>query len=281
MGDLIRAKQNQMTELHDYTGEQVDLIKQTICKGATNDELKLFLYVCKKTGLDPFTKQIFSVARYNNQTGKYDRSVQTGIDGYRLIAERTGKYAGNDDPVFDDEENPKKATVTVYKVIGDQRCPFTASARWSQYYPGDKQGFMWKKMPHVMLGKCAEALALRKAFPAELSGLYTQEEMMQAERDERPEYEAKLAEIASAGVDEELEVNASYFDSGDPGAYMIVKGKFAKRRIREISPEQLNGYLDFIELQRSKGKPIAPEYEDLILNAKDYLENVLVEGTEL
>ena len=70
--------------------------------------------------------------------------------------------------------------MTVYKIVGGQRCGFTATARWDQYFPGEKQGFMWKKMPHLMLGKCAEALAIRKAFPAELSGLYTQEEMQQA-----------------------------------------------------------------------------------------------------
>jgi hypothetical protein len=107
-------------------------------------------------------------------------TVQVGIDGFRLVADRTGAYAGNDDPVYDDESKPQKATVAVYKIVGGMRCPFTATARWSQYYPGDKQGFMWNKMPHLMLGKCAEALALRKAFPAELSGLYTDDEMAQA-----------------------------------------------------------------------------------------------------
>jgi hypothetical protein len=70
--------------------------------------------------------------------------------------------------------------VTVYKMIAGQRCPFTATARWDQYYPGDSQGFMWRKMPHLMLGKCAEGLALRKAFPAELAGAYVKEEMDQA-----------------------------------------------------------------------------------------------------
>jgi len=157
-----------------FNREQIDLIKRTIAVDASDDELKLFLYTAKRTGLDPLARQIYAVKRKGKMT------IQTGIDGYRLIADRTGKYAGNDDPVYDDEDKPQKASVTVYKIVNGIRCPFTASARWDQYYPGEAQGFMWKKMPHLMLGKCAEGLALRKAFPAELSGIYTEDEMSQA-----------------------------------------------------------------------------------------------------
>lgn len=159
----------------EFDQEKVDLIKRTVAAGASNDELALFLHQCRKTGLDPLARQIYFVKRQGKGT------IQTGIDGYRLVADRTGAYAGNDDPEFDDAEGlPKWARVTVWKMVVGQRCPFTATARWTQYYPGDQQGWAWKKMPHLMLGKCAEALALRKAFPAELSGVYTTEEMAQA-----------------------------------------------------------------------------------------------------
>jgi phage recombination protein Bet len=157
-----------------FTDEQVGLIKRQLCVGASDDELALFLGQCRRTGLDPFAKQIYLIKRQGKMT------VTVGIDGYRLIADRSGLYAGNDDPVFDSEEKPTRATVTVYKMVKGVRCAFTATARWAQYYPGDAQGFMWKKMPHLMLGKAAEALALRKAFPAELSGVYTDAEMDQA-----------------------------------------------------------------------------------------------------
>jgi len=163
----------------DFDARQVELLKRTIAKGATDDELALFLGQCRRTGLDPFAKQIYLVKRWDSKKQAEIMAIQVGIDGYRLIADRTGKYSGNDDPVFDSESDPKKATVTVYKNIDSQRCAFTATARWEQYFPGDKQGFMWKRMPHLMLGKCAEALALRKAFPAELSGLYIAEELDQ------------------------------------------------------------------------------------------------------
>ncbi len=166
----------------DFTTTQVDLIRRTIARGATDDELTLFLGQCRRTGLDPFAKQIYLVKRWDSKAQKEVMAIQVGIDGYRLIADRTKSYAGNDDPVFDSESEPQKATVTVYKVVDGVRCGFTATARWSQYFPGEKQGFMWKRMPHLMLGKCAEALALRKAFPAELSGLYIAEELDQAGR---------------------------------------------------------------------------------------------------
>lgn len=172
---------------------QLELIKRTVAKGASDDELRLFIQVCKGANLNPFLKQVFLVPRWDSKIGAEVRAIQVSIDGFRAIAEESGGYAGNDDPIFDGEEtiemttgkektvkqviHPKSAKVTVYKLVGGQRCPFTATARWDEYYPGDKMGFMWKTKPHIMLGKCAEALALRKAFPKLLSGMYAQEEL--------------------------------------------------------------------------------------------------------
>jgi phage recombination protein Bet len=170
-------------EQQQFSTDQIDLIRRTVAKDASDEELALFLYTANSRGLDPLLKQIHAVSRYDKQAGRKVMSIQVGIDGYRLLAERTGNYAGNDDPEFEYMEgaaNPSSATVTVYKIVQGMRCPFTARARWEEYYPGDSQGFMWKRMPHTMLGKCAEALALRKAFPAEMSGLYVHEEMGQA-----------------------------------------------------------------------------------------------------
>ena len=160
-----------MTDL-TFTVSEKDFIRT---KFKLNDQqCEIFFAACERYNLNPIANQIYPQVRQGRL------NITTGIDGYRLIADRTGKYAGNDDPVYDDEETPRRATVCVYKIVGGTRCAFVASARWDQYYPGDKQGFMWNKMPHLMLGKCAEALALRKAFPAELSGIYTNEEMEQA-----------------------------------------------------------------------------------------------------
>jgi phage recombination protein Bet len=174
-----------------WSRDEIELIKNTVAKGATDNELKLFLMVAKRSGLDPFSKQVHFVKRktWNAAKKTYDEvgTIQTGIDGYRAIAERTGTLAGIDDAAFDSEEgaHPNKATVTVYRFLSGQRVGFSASARWAEYAALDRDGnpaAMWKKMPYLMLAKCAEALALRKAFPNDLSGLYTSEEMQQADR---------------------------------------------------------------------------------------------------
>lgn len=175
-GEIVRLAPTTPEQLPDWENK-IDLIRRTVAAGATNDELELFFHQARRAGLDPLARQIYFVKR------KGKGVIQVGIDGLRLIADRTGKYAGNDDAEFDGQSRggyPDKAKVTVYKMVGGQRCPFSATARWEEYYPGDDQGFQWRKMPHAMLAKCAEALALRKAFPADMSGLYIHEEMEQA-----------------------------------------------------------------------------------------------------
>jgi phage recombination protein Bet len=174
-------------EERQFTTDQIDLIRRTVAKDASDEELALFLYTANSRGLDPLLRQIHAVSRFDKRLNRNVMTIQTGIDGYRLIAERTGAYAGNDDPEFEYTANanadslPTSATVTVYKIVQGMRCPFTARARWSEYFPGEGAGaFMWKRMPHTMLGKCAESLALRKAFPAEMGGLFVHEEMDQA-----------------------------------------------------------------------------------------------------
>jgi len=137
-----------------------------------------------ETGLKIITTQMHGIVR----DGKL--KFEISVAGYRAIADRTGKYGGNDDPLFNDRytqfqmeemkvQYPTTATVTVWKIVQGTRCPFTATANWNAYAAkkGNDVTFMWKSKPFLMLGKIAESLALRKAFPLELGNIYTQEEM--------------------------------------------------------------------------------------------------------
>jgi phage recombination protein Bet len=167
------------------TADQLDLVKRTVASGATDAELKLYLYDCSRQGVHPLDRLL----HFTKRGGKY--TPVTSIDLMRTRAADTNEYAGNDDAVFEYEplanlaadhtKPPRSASVTVWRLVRGHRCGFTATARWSEYYPGDAAGTMWRKMPCTMLAKCAEALALRKGFPRQLAGLYAAEEMDQAQ----------------------------------------------------------------------------------------------------
>lgn len=172
---------------------QIELLKDTICKGADDNEMALFVEVCERTGLNPFARQIFAVKRWDSRLKREVMQTQVSIDGARLTAQRSGRYAGQTpiywcgtDKVWTDvwleDENPAAAKVGVYMTGAPE--PLWAVATWKQYVQTTKDGranSMWAKFGPLMIGKCAEMLALRKAFPMELSGLYSPEEMGQAE----------------------------------------------------------------------------------------------------
>lgn len=158
------------------TEEQKELVKRTIAPDATEAELQLYFYDCSRRGVHPLDKLL----HFTKRQGKY--TPITSIDLFRMRADSTGVHLGTDEPLYQGVKGTPDfaAMVKVHKLVAGQKATFTGTARWSEYFPGEQQGFMWKKMPHLMLGKCAEALALRKAFPAQLHGLYVQEEMDQA-----------------------------------------------------------------------------------------------------
>lgn len=186
------------SDQNGWTSEQLAVLKQLGVQGASEGDLKIFFNYCERTGLDPFARQIYMIQR----AGKW--GVQSSIDGLRIVAQRSGNYGGQtptqwcgEDGVWTDvwlaATPPKAARVGVY--YKDVTNPTWAVAKWDSY--AVPQNPIWKKMPDLMLAKCAEALALRKAFPNDLSGIYTSEEMQQAD-DKKPAEAKPVQQIQQA-----------------------------------------------------------------------------------
>jgi phage recombination protein Bet len=173
--------------------QAVELIKATWFKGASDAELQLGIAVADRYRLDPVKKQIYFVKRYDSAQKCQVMQAQVSIDGLRLLAERTGKYAGQTGPfwcgkdgvwqeVWTGDGPPFAAKVGVIR--SDWKDVLWAVAKWSSYVATTREGNvtqMWQQFPDAMLAKCAESLALRRAFPSETGGVYTDAEMEQAD----------------------------------------------------------------------------------------------------
>lgn len=191
-----------------WTPDQTALLKRTICRGATDDELSLFLHFCKRSELDPFSHQVHYIKRWNSKDNREVGTIQVAIDGYRLIAERSGRYEGQTKPewcgkdgvwteVWLEETNPHAARIGVYK-RGAREATYGISyydEKVQKKRDGTPTEFWCGKKGVHQLAKCAEAEALRKAFPQELGGTYTDDEMGQADTPESVEAQRKNATV--------------------------------------------------------------------------------------
>jgi phage recombination protein Bet len=208
----------------EMTPKQLDLIRRTVASDCNPEEFDLFIEVSRRVGLDPFRKQIHAVVYNKDKPEKRKMSIITGIDGFRAVAERSGKYRPDenepeiiyDDRAKDEQTNPlgiERAIVTAYKFGPDSQWhPIKGVAYWTEFAPlkeiwRNKQPTgefelphgNWRKMPRTMISKVAEAQALRKGWPEDLAGVYSAEEM------ERATVDATASELAEqAAVDDRL-----------------------------------------------------------------------------
>jgi len=205
----------------DWNPRQLAALRQIGVEDADQGDLAVFLNFAQRTGLDPFARQIYMIGRYDRRSGRQKWTIQASIDGLRIVAQRSGEYAGQVGPewcgpdgqwrdVWLKAEAPVAARVGVLRKGFAQ--PLYAVALFSEYfseYQGKPSG-LWGSKPAVMIAKCAEALALRKAFPMDLSGLYTAEEMAQADAPaaERAAVAPAVAQVTEPGRDWLAEVDA-------------------------------------------------------------------------
>ena len=185
-----------------WSSQQLAALRSLGLAQADSGDLAFFFHQAQRTGLDPFARQIYMI----NRGGRW--GIQTSIDGFRIIAQRSGQYAGQTAPYWCGEDGVWKDvwlsnTAPTAAKIGVYRANFTeatwAVARWESYAVLNNP--IWKKMPDVMLAKCAESLALRKAFPNDLSGIYTDEEMSQVDVVVQEKIQPKKVDLAIVPVE--------------------------------------------------------------------------------
>lgn len=181
-----------MNDLIIAEGKQLDLIRRTVAKDCDAAEFDQFIHICRAVRLDPLRRQIYAFVFGKNNPQYRRMSIVTGIDGYRAIAERTRNYRPDSQAprieysaeAKDPKKNPLgivRAEVTVYKHAHGEWFPVVAEAYWDEYAPIkgdvlDEKKDNWRKMARVMIAKCAEAQALRKAWPDDFAGLDVEEE---------------------------------------------------------------------------------------------------------
>lgn len=154
-------------EPRSFTGDQLAVIKANLAIGATDEELQFFLEFCKASGLNPLTKEVWFIKT------KERPQIMTGINGYWRIANEHPEYDGAVESLeFDSAGAPISARCEVYRK--DRKYPAVGIALLKEY---KKNTPVWGMMPSIMLGKCAASIAIRKAFPSQLGGSYTQEEL--------------------------------------------------------------------------------------------------------
>jgi len=269
-------------QLRHYDGTQLELIKRTVAKDTTQDEFSMFVEVCKRVGLDPFRRQIYCLVYSADKPDKRQCVFITGIDGFRAVAQRNGDYRPDEDePIFVFDEEAKDAVTnplglvkaTVYAYKRDQAGQWfriAGVAYWQEFAPIEdewawvddpstgkrarrptgkkKLSGKWTTMPQLMLAKCAEAQALRKGWPEDLSALYAPEEMARAnlvettaaEALEQHQQQARLAAVKSS-----LSIPIQWAP-GEPIEF-VADGQVMDRAlafIREAHPLQVNAWAE-------------------------------------
>jgi len=224
-----------------WTDKQRAALSALGIRNASNADLAVFMHYCQKTGLDPFSKQIYMICRREKQGDQWidKQTIQVGIDGFRVIRDRVAARLGieveYEDTIWYDHDGGEHkvwlqdappAGCTVVAVKNGRRFPGTL--RFSEYVQtrGDQPVGKWRDAPAHQIEKCAEAFALRRAFPHDLGGIYLEDEMPRQDGDgmpARPRGRVTAAEVVSRTLpaddaDGEPGPGTAYEPGGSPGS---------------------------------------------------------------
>lgn len=279
-----------------YIDENLQLIQNQ--NSLSNDDLKNFAIQCKRTGLDPITRQIYVIPSNGKMT------IMASIDGLRLIADRSGLYEGQtqpqwcgDDGIWKDvwlsKETPKACKIGVHKknfkealyaiaLFDEYSGKYGSDDKYGKYKKGDLT-YMWAKMPALMIAKVAEALALRKSFPNEMSGIYSAEEMDQATSAAVREvntasaidgHNAEKKHITEKVSDLRKENNPLI--QSDLANYVVKCGKkYAGMKLSDMKDFETAGYIKYLDDGVEKnGKPLTGAFLEFYQNATAYLASL-------
>lgn len=288
-------------EQDEFTKAQLAVLAHAGVNGAPREDLQVFFHQCKRTGLDPFNREIYMIGRKQRDYGgnwstRY--TIQVGIDGFRKIAHRKCEAlkeplsisqgylatpAGKWVDVWTDQTRPPVAAKVIVKRGAGE---FVGVAHYAEYVglKGDgKPNRMWATKPATMLAKCAEALALRKAFPMEMSGLYTAEEMEQADNpDPRGHVERKpaprpliddktLTEVAELAGALGLKTKAVL-----DGVAYVTKGQERVQRVEEMSQEAAMKLVEYMRSRLPAEQTETPE----VVEQQEVIDAEIVEEGE-
>lgn len=304
MGQLVTVNDR-------FRAPQVALIRR-MNPDCNEDEFNQFMHVSATLGLDPLKRQIYAFVFNKDKEDRRRMSIIVGIDGFRAVAKRSGEYRPDDRPtrfvtdpeLIDAEKNPLglvSAEVTVYQHSHGEWFPVTAIAFWDEFAPiiegGDWQESQsgkryfkgngrfvldpkkdnWRKMPRVMLSKCAEAQAIRRAWPEELSAVYSDEELDRAktidltatEIAESAEVERRLGLIGGA--------DSIMFDMGD-GLERVPLGKAADMIVQRLKAMPVHEVMQWENMNRVPLQEFWARSKADALEIKKFLEKVRSEA---
>jgi phage recombination protein Bet len=227
--------------------ELIEVLASSLYPGAAIQSIKMVLGYCKAANLDPMQKPVHIVPMWDKAASGMRDVIMPGIGLYRIQAARTGEHAGTDEPIFGPMVEldlgglkitvPEWCKVTVYRLVGGQRCAYTATEYWVENYATAKKdtaipNAMWKKRSRGQLSKCAEAQALRKGFP-EVGSAPTAEEMegktlhddMAGDRSTMPAAENRVATLPAypaEGFEKNLPTWRGLIESGKKTADQVI-----------------------------------------------------------